>query len=470
MPIRQLKWGFLAVAMLFLGIVEWVRWYLYPQLTAWPERFLINGVLLAGILFFFGAIFEVISQIQDRLERQRVEIEALHAAAIDICSDLSLEVVLQKVVDRARGLLDARYGALSVVDKDNHIREFITSGVSPEDRGRIGDPPQGHGLLGVVLHESQHLRLADLTRDSRSVGLPPNHPPMHSLLAVPIVCSSPFRGNLYVAEKRSADEFTEQDEETLTLFAAKARIAIDNASLHRQSGALATAEERLRIAREMHDGMAQVLAYVITKSQVVREYLHQSKGEEASKHLEQIAAAARELYSDAREGIMALRTQLGPELSLTATLEGFLTRWQDQSGIHGELHAEGDLTLPPMAELQLLRIVQEALSNVRKHSEARGVQVDLRRNDGHIEVVVMDDGKGFDLKSRKRSGFPRFGLAIMRERAESIGASFEIDSKPKRGTRLCVRVPIPVESGSLAPDPSLVGLTWEASVGRAESG
>lgn len=450
MPIQKLKWGFLAIALLFLGIVEWVRWHLHPQIAAWPERILINAALFVGILLFFGAIFEVMSQMQDRLARQKSEIEALHAAAIDICSELSLDRVLQKVVDRARDLLDARYGALSIIDEDNRIQEFVTSGISAEERAKIGDPPEGRGLLGVVLHEGQMLRLEDLSHDPRAVGLPEHHPPMHSLLAVPIVCTGPFRGNLYLTEKGDGATFTEQDEETLARFATKVTIAIDNAFLHRQAQALATAEERLRIAREMHDGMAQVLAYVITKAQVVREYLNQSKTEEASKQLEQIAAAAREMYIDAREGIMALRTRVGPDLSLTATLEDFLTRWQGQSGIHGELHAEGDVTLPPMAELQLLRIIQESLSNVRKHSEARRARIDLRRLDRHIEVVVEDDGQGFDLRSRVRSGFPRFGLAIMRERAESIGASFEIDSKPQRGTRLCIRVPIPSETPVVA--------------------
>lgn len=442
MSIQKLKWLFLAIALVFLLVVEWVRWQVGGQLSTWPGRLLMDAVILVGILFFFGAAFEVISQMQARLERQNREIEGLHTAAMDICSELSLDVVLQKVVDQACTLLDARYGAISIVDENHRIREFLTSGISAERREKIGAPPEGRGLLGVVMEKGQHLRLRDLSKDPRSAGFPESHPPMKSLLAVPIVCKSPFRGNLYLAEKKTAPEFSQEDEETLVRFATKVTIAIDNAHLHEQTRVLAMAEERLRIAREMHDGLAQVLAYVNTKAQVVKEYLRQNKTESAAGQLEQLAAAAREVYTDTREGIAALRTKVGPDRSLPQAVEDFVSRWQDQSGIQGELRADGELRLTPIAELQLLRIIQESLSNVRKHSGASTARVDLRQGNEHIEVLVEDDGRGFDLASRSRGGLPRFGLAIMRERAESIAASFEIDSAPQQGTRVRVRVPV----------------------------
>jgi len=452
MSVQRLRWLLFSVALVFLVVVEWVRWHLSPHLATWPARLLMDAVILVGVLFFFGAVFEVVTQMQHRLARQKLELEALHTAAMDIVSELSLDVILQKVVDQACRLLDARYGAVSIVDDNHRIQEFITSGITPEQRAEIGDPPKGHGLLGVVLREGQHLRLANLTDDPRSVGFPDGHPPMRSLLAVPIVCKSPFRGNLYLAEKKSEADFSSLDERTLVRFATKVSIAIDNAHLLQQTRALAMAEERLRIAREMHDGMAQVLAYVNTKAQVVREYLRQDKTDDASKQLDQLSAAAREVYTDAREGIAALRTQVGAGTSLAEAVQDFVTRWQDQSGIQGELETEGELVLSPIVELQLLRIIQESLSNVRKHSGAESARIQLRRHNEHIEVLVEDDGNGFDLASRARKGFPRFGLAIMRERAESIGGSFEIDSAPEKGTRLRVRVPVRTEPTLMPTD------------------
>jgi signal transduction histidine kinase len=269
---------------------------------------------------------------------------------------------------------------------------------------------------------------------------------METLLAVPIVCKSPFQGNLYVADRLDGREFTTQDEQVLVRFASKAASAIDSAHLHQRLKGLAVAEERARIAREMHDGMAQVLAYVNTKAQAVKEFLRHQRVEEASAQLEQLAAAAREIYTDVREGILALQTQASPERTLPQALEQFIHAWQDHSGIRGELHIEGEPRFRPDVELQLLRIIQEALTNVRKHAGATRATVDIRADDGGLEVEIEDDGGGFDPAAVPRGSLPRFGLAIMRERAESIGGTLALDAAPGRGTRVVVHVPTGAEA------------------------
>ena len=286
------------------------------------------------------------------------------------------------------------------------------------------------------------MRLDRIEADPRSAGMPPNHPPMRSLLAVPITCKGPFRGNLYLTEKATAPRFSQEDEETLARFATAAATAIDNAHLHEQLRSLAIAEERVRIAREMHDGMAQILAYVNTKAQAVQAHLARGRHDEAASQLNQLADAAREVYTDAREGINALRTELGPGLSFHEALEAYIGRWESQSGMTGRLRVEGDLLLPANVELQLLRIIQESLANARKHSGARVVDVALRRQDGRIFAEIRDDGAGFDPERSRRSDFPRFGLAIMRERAESIDGQLEISSDPASGTRVRIEIPL----------------------------
>ena len=120
---------------------------------------------------------------------------------------------------------------------------------------------------------------------------------MRSLLAVPIQCKGPFRGNLYLSERTDGAPFSREDEETLARFAVQAAVAIDNAHLHRRVRDLAASEERLRLAHEMHDGLAQVLAYVNTKAQAVQGFLRHGKSQEASDQLNQLAAAAREVYA-----------------------------------------------------------------------------------------------------------------------------------------------------------------------------
>jgi nitrate/nitrite-specific signal transduction histidine kinase len=407
-----------------------------------PQRLILDAVVVVGIVVFSQYVFRFVDQMQEQLRRRNDELLALHAAGLDVTSELALDAVLAKVVERARSLVGARYGALSVVGADGRVASFVTSGISDQQRAQIGPPPVGHGLLGMVLREGERLRLADLSRHPRSVGFPPHHPPMRSLLAVPIATTGALKGNLYLTEKQGAAEFSLDDEETLARFAVQAAIAIDNATLHRQAADLAVAQERLMIAHEMHDGLAQMLGYVNTKAQAVDAYLRRGRHEEASAQLRELAGSAREAYTDVREGIVALRSLPEPDRPLGEVLADFLQRWKEQAKVSTELQIEGELRLPPSVELQVVRIVQEALTNVRKHSRATVARVHLRQAAGELIAAVADDGVGFDAAASQRGEFPRFGLATMRERAVSVGGTLEVVSAPGRGTTVRLRVPL----------------------------
>ncbi|MEA2337512.1 MAG: hypothetical protein QOE82_1519 [Thermoanaerobaculia bacterium] len=410
--------------------------------TSFRTRLILDGIVTVAFIAFGSVMVRAISEASKRQRRQNAELLALHGASLDVTAELSLDAVLNKVVERARTLVGARYGALSVANDDGSIQTFLTSGVTAEQRAKIGPPPVGHGLLGVVIREGERLRLPDIGRDPRSHGFPPNHPVMHSLLAVPVTCKAPFVGNLYLSEKEHGSEFTPDDEETLERFAVQAAIAIDNAHLHRQVADLAVAQERLRIAHEMHDGIAQVLGYVNTKVQAATEYIRRNKTDEGLEQLRQLAEAAREAYSDVRESIVDLRTLPGPARSFQDVLQEYVDRWQEQTGITAQLTVDPDVTLPPGNELQLVRIIQESLTNIRKHSRATTASVDVRKRDGKLRLAVTDNGIGFAQGTLSRSVFPRFGLATMRERAESIGATFAIESTPGGGTSVTVDIPL----------------------------
>jgi signal transduction histidine kinase len=199
----------------------------------------------------------------------------------------------------------------------------------------------------------------------------------------------------------------------------------------------------------MHDSLAQVLGYVMTKAQAVQELLRRGQTDKASAQVAQLNDAARAAYADVREGILALRTSVGSERGLLDALQEFLDRWKEQSDVDAELHVcpEGTCLekLSPVAELQLLRIVQEALANVRKHADAKHVEVRISEDTESIETVIADDGRGFDPDSPSRDGnepMPHFGLSTMRERAESVGGTLRISSAPSAGTRVIVRLPV----------------------------
>jgi len=442
MTLRRLRLMTFLLPVIIVVTLEVLRTMTIGE-TSFRTRLILDGLVAVAFIVFGAVMVRAISRASKRQRRQNEELLALHGAGLDVTAELSLEAVLNKVVERARTLVGARYGALSVVNDDGSIQTFLTSGVTPEVRAKIGPPPVGHGLLGVVLHEGERLRLPDIGRDPRSYGFPPNHPVMHSLLAVPVTCKGPFVGNLYLSEKAHGGEFTTDDEETLERFAVQAAIAIDNAHLHSQVADLAVAQERLRIAHEMHDGIAQVLGYVNTKVQAATEYIRRNKTDEGLEQLRELAEAAREAYRDVRESIVDLRTLPGPTRSFQDVLQEYIDRWKEQTGIATQLTVDGDLTLPPGFELQLVRIIQESLTNVRKHSKATAASVDVRRRDGKLLLTVTDNGAGFSQSTLSRSVFPRFGLSTMRERAESIGAAFTIESTPGSGTSVNVAIPLP---------------------------
>jgi GAF domain-containing protein len=160
-------------------------------------------------------------------------LRALVETGVAITSELSLEALLQRLVNAAAELTGAGYAALGVIDSSgSELERFLTTGIDAETQAAIGDLPRGRGILGVLIRDASPLRLSDLNEDPRAVGFPPNHPPMRSFLGVPILLRGVAYGNLYLTEKAGGVEFTDEDEELVALLAAQAAVAIENARLY----------------------------------------------------------------------------------------------------------------------------------------------------------------------------------------------------------------------------------------------
>ena len=163
-------------------------------------------------------------------------LRALFGAVLSISSELSLDALLHRLAAAAAELTGARYAALGVIDASGSgLEQFLTYGIDADTRAEIGELPRGLGILGVLIRDAKPLRLHDLAEDERSVGFPPGHPPMRSFLGVPILQRGVAYGNLYLTEKRDGEDFTDEDEEILTLLAGQAAVAIENARLYEAS-------------------------------------------------------------------------------------------------------------------------------------------------------------------------------------------------------------------------------------------
>jgi signal transduction histidine kinase len=379
----------------------------------------------------------------------------LHGSTLTLSGETRIASALQEAAELSTRLVRARYGALAVVDDEGRIIEFFTTGIPDDAQVRIGDPPEGRGLLGELFRTGTRLRVENIQSHPSSAGFPPHHPQMKHLLGVPLVHQGRVLGALYLADRLDGQPFTAIDEEIVGMFATHAAVVLQNARLYDEVQALAVESERQHIAREMHDGLAQVLGFVNTKAQAAEQFLRNGDPDTARQHLAELSEAARRVYADIREGIIALRVQSGGGRSLRQVLEEYVEEFQQfariEVNVAWELDSD-DLEISQPVEVQLMRIVQEALTNVRKHSHARSAPVVLRAEGDTLEVTVQDDGRGFDPERVSRGAWPQFGLQAMRERAESVGGSLVIESHPGRGTTVRARFPDAlVRKGAVRP-------------------
>ncbi len=448
--VRRLWTLGLSLPVLFWLFLTLARLIWFPE--AWvPTLDLLElaGILVGAILFWGWAIRNLTRQ-QVELDRRSQQLESLHAAALALTTELDLSMVLQKVVDLSRDLVSARYSALGVLDEEGqHIAQFYTAGLDPEARGRIGSPPTGRGLLGVLIREGKPILVPNIQEDERSVGFPPDHPPMHSLLGVPIKSKGKVIGDLYLTDKVVVDKngqerlvpFTEQDREIVEMFATQAAIAIENAQLYRQVEQLAILQERERFGMDLHDGVIQAIYAVGLMLEEIQHY-GSKDSERCHRQLDRSIAALNEVIRDIRNYILDLRPQRFQGRDLHRGLEELVRELRAQSFLDVELEMDSSSgkRLTPEQTVELLHVVQEALTNVRKHAQAHRVKVHLFTTADRLFLGISDDGRGIDLGQLENP--QGNGIRNMRERISRLGGTLEIEPGPQGGTAVTLSVPL----------------------------
>ena len=373
-------------------------------------------------------------------ERLSPALTAVSDAVLAVAAGLSVDEVLQRLVDSARVLAGARFAALGLPDGEGGFRRFLTSGMDDELIASLGPLPRQHGVLGAMLDAQSSYRTNDIHEHPEFRGWwPEAHPDMRSFLGVPIVAADGVIGAFYLTEKLAAPDFSDEDDELIGLLAAHAAIAITNARLQEQARELSVVAERNRLALELHDAVSQKLFGLVLSAEAAGTLLDRDPAA-ARDQVERLQALAQDALEELRSLVFELRPLdleldgLGGALRKHVGLVGRL------EGLEIELTIENEPPADPARDLEVLRIAQEAIQNAVKHAQASHVTVVLRGDGGRLLLEIEDDGVGFDpaaegIRSR------RLGLTSMEERAERLGGTLEIRSAAGAGTTVRLEAP-----------------------------
>ncbi|WP_137990201.1 GAF domain-containing sensor histidine kinase [Streptomyces vilmorinianum] len=369
---------------------------------------------------------------------------AVSTALLAMSRHLEVRDVLKTIVASARELLDAEYAALGVPDDHGGFAQFVVDGVSEEQWRAIGPLPRQHGILAAMLHKAEPERLADVRKDPRFEGWPAAHPEMSDFLGLPILDGEETIGALFLANKRCPREdggcgFTAEDEELLGILAQHAAIALTNARLYERSRELTIAEERSRLAHELHDAVSQKLFSLRLTAQAAAALVDRDPAR-AKGELQQVAALAAEAVDELRAAVVELRPAALDEDGLVHTLRTQIQVLDRAHSARVTFDSSGVRALPAAQEEAMLRVAQEALHNALRHAEPELVAVSLVRHGQGALLTVTDDGKGFDPRTVRRAG-RHLGLVSMRDRAGGVGGILTVTSAPGRGTTIEMEVP-----------------------------
>lgn len=380
-------------------------------------------------------------ELEARVEQRTQELSALHEITTDILSRLDVQQVLQSVVDKARDLLAADVCVLCLLDDTGQrlCLSATSSNAGQMQSGASGFPELvlAGGVIGDTLAVQECAASAGHPCGLLDAGLRYAH------LAVSLHVGTRVIGSLCVGSS-DPDRFPSDSQQLLTKLANAAAVALENARLHERAERLATLEERQRIAADIHDGVSQSLIYLQLKvDRLIDEVECQP---EALAELRQIRSVFAATNQQVREVITSLRRETGDAVSIQAILGTQATELRQSSGVSVELDVDRALPLlGPKAAKQVTRIVQEALANVQKHAGADRVRIQAYRANGVANLVIEDNGQGFDLEEALAAS-GHFGLSLMRARAARLDGRLAVDTEPGQGTHLVLTWPLGTSS------------------------
>jgi signal transduction histidine kinase len=402
----------------------------------------------------------------------QVRLERLLSASLMLATEVSLDRVLQKVTEIAVDLIGARYAALGVVAPDGRTLEsFTTTGMTSDERHRIGHLPKGHGVLGLVIREATVVRLPDLTRHPDSFGFPPHHPVMHSFLGVPIIGRRGVFGNLYLTEKLGGGLFTEEDEYIALLLAAQAAAAVENARLHGESARLLAEVQQLQRARErffamINHELRNAIAGVYGWAEMLVRKKEPDEVPRAAYEVLDSAQQAASLINDLLDLSRLDEHRLKPNMQAVDPIT--VSRRAVSHVTPAAMAREVEITIVadpglPTCRTDAMRVEQilgNVLNNAVRHAPGRSeVEIRIRGDGGRVLFHVIDQGPGvpegelehiFDVYVTKAGEEARglgLGLPLSRRLARLLGGDlYALPAGEAGGGRFVLELPENAES------------------------
>lgn len=348
----------------------------------------------------------------------------------------TLKQVFQRIAYVAQQLVHSRYAALGIPSDHGTMKYFEVVGLQPEEIQQIAHPPVGRGLLGVIMHEREILRLEHMRDDARSSGFPQNHPHMDRLLGVPVQAGAELFGMLYLTDRLDDEPFTETDQWLVESLAGYAALAISGAQISEQHSRLTLLEERERVGMELHDGIIQSL-YAIGMQLQLLGLTQPAVGDDVAKATKSLDV----VIQDIRHYILNLRVANYEQQTIYDCLKDVLARLHIPETLHIRLNAPNRQPpfAPPVVEA-VCQIAYEAVSNIVRHAEATEAAIEVTESPILFQMTIRDNGRGFDSAVSSQHG--GLGLRNIMQRARIHGGTVTVESEPTGGTVLTLCLPV----------------------------
>jgi signal transduction histidine kinase len=363
------------------------------------------------------------------------QLKDIASAVMYAAEAVNLEQVLERIAEVSKDLVNAKYAALGVPDGKGGLRFFKISGMTPEQVARLDHLPVGKGLIGAIMEDRASIRLDRMLDDPRAAGFCHAHPSMTSLLGVPIQVGQQLFGTLYLCDRKDGQSFSEDDVWLVETVAGYAALAIAGSQLNEQQQRLTLLEERERIGMELHDGVIQSL-YAMG----MRLDLMQLSGDTQPEAIPEVIDNLNEVIEDIRRYIMNLRRRDAPQQSIRDSLQDIINKFHTPDNVKIQLDApDVPPRFTPMTFEAIGQMVNEAVSNAVRHSEATIIRISADRQERELVITIADNGKGFDPEHLTHQD--GLGLRNMQQRAALHGGRVEVETALNEGTRLTIQIP-----------------------------